>query len=91
VAPTLWVADGLVSRDSTEVHVKFKVFRRNGMWRWSLLARNGRVVADSKQTYHNRQDCLAGIAIVVSTDASTPIEEESDIGVAGGQMVGGVR
>jgi uncharacterized protein YegP (UPF0339 family) len=71
--------------------VKFKVFRRNRMWRWSLLAGNGRVVADSKQTYHNRQDCLAGIALVISTNASTPIEDEAEPCVADAGMAGGVR
>jgi hypothetical protein len=27
-------------------------------WRWRLVARNGRILADSAEGYNRRQDCL---------------------------------
>lgn len=35
-------------------------------WRWRLLAANNRVLADSGEGYHNRQDCLSAIDLVKS-------------------------
>jgi uncharacterized protein YegP (UPF0339 family) len=37
---------------------------RQGYWRWRLLASNNRTVADSAESYYNRQDCLHGIELV---------------------------
>lgn len=46
----------------------------SGEWRWQLLAANKRIIADSGEGYHNKQDCLHAIALVKdSKDA--PIEE----------------
>ena len=36
----------------------------SGEWRWQLRAGNQRIIADSGEGYHNRQDCLHGIALV---------------------------
>jgi uncharacterized protein YegP (UPF0339 family) len=33
-------------------------------WRWRLRAANRRVIAESGESYHNRDDCLAAIALV---------------------------
>lgn len=45
-----------------------------GEWRWQLRAANGRIIADSGEGYHNREDCLHGIALVKdSKDA--PVKE----------------
>ena len=47
----------------------------SGEWRWQLRAANNRIIADSGEGYHNRQDCLHAIALVKgSKDA--PVEEK---------------
>lgn len=44
-------------------------------WRWQLRAANHRIIADSGEGYHNKQDCLHGIALVKdSKDA--PVKEK---------------
>ena len=46
-----------------------------GEWRWRLRAANNRIIADSGEGYHNRQDCLHAITLVKgSKDA--PVEEK---------------
>ncbi|HYH87494.1 MAG TPA: DUF1508 domain-containing protein [Pyrinomonadaceae bacterium] len=35
-----------------------------GEWRWQLRAANKRIIADSGEGYHNKQDCLHGITLV---------------------------
>ncbi len=42
-------------------------------WRWRLRAINGRIIADSGESYKNRDDCLAGIALVQGTSILTEI------------------
>nr|WP_315871128.1 DUF1508 domain-containing protein [Trichocoleus desertorum] len=45
-----------------------------GLWRWRLRASNHKIIADSAESYHNKQDCLAGIDLVKgSKDA--PVQE----------------
>jgi uncharacterized protein YegP (UPF0339 family) len=48
----------------------------SGEWRWHLRAANNRIIADSGEGYHNREDCLHGIALVKdSKDA--PVKDKS--------------
>jgi uncharacterized protein YegP (UPF0339 family) len=35
-----------------------------GEWRWQLRAANQRIIADSGEGYHNREDCLHAITLV---------------------------
>jgi uncharacterized protein YegP (UPF0339 family) len=42
-----------------------------GQWRWRLRAANNEIIA-SGESYRNKQDCLAAIALVKSTNANTP-------------------
>jgi uncharacterized protein len=43
-------------------------------WRWQLRAGNNRIIADSGEGYHNKQDCLHAITLVKgSKDA--PVKE----------------
>lgn len=35
----------------------------SGQWRWRLRAGNGRIVADSGESYRKQADCLAGLRI----------------------------
>ncbi len=37
-----------------------------GLWRWYLQAANNRKIADSGESYYNKQDCLHGIDLVKS-------------------------
>ena len=46
-----------------------------GEWRWRLRAANGKIIADSAEGYHNKQDCIAGIDLVKSS-VNVPVEEE---------------
>lgn len=46
----------------------------SGEWRWQLRAVNNRIIADSGEGYHNKQDCLHAIDLVKdSKDA--PVKE----------------
>lgn len=36
----------------------------SGEWRWQLRAGNNRIIADSGEGYHNKQDCLHAVALV---------------------------
>jgi uncharacterized protein YegP (UPF0339 family) len=36
----------------------------SGEWRWQLRAANRRIIADSAEGYHNKQDCLHAISLV---------------------------
>lgn len=44
-------------------------------WRWTLTAANNRKIADSGESYHNKQDCLNAIGLVMNTNGQTPIYE----------------
>lgn len=46
-----------------------------GYWRWTLTAANNRKIADSGESYHNKQDCLGAIGLVMDTNRSTPVYE----------------
>lgn len=46
----------------------------SGEWRWQLRSGNNRIIADSGEGYHNKQDCLHAVALVKdSKDA--PVKE----------------
>lgn len=47
----------------------------SGEWRWQLRAANNRIIADSGEGYHNKQDCLHAIALVQNSQ-DAPIEEK---------------
>ena len=41
---------------------KFKVYRdKQGEWRWTMLAPNGRKIADSAEGYKKKSNCLTGL------------------------------
>jgi uncharacterized protein len=44
-------------------------------WRWTLYAANNRKIADSGESYWNKADAQHGIALVMSTNQSTPVYE----------------
>ncbi len=56
--------------------MEYQVFKDGeGLWRWRLLAANKRTIADSGEGYHNKQDCLAAIALIKDSE-SAPIREQ---------------
>lgn len=36
----------------------------NNLYRWRFVASNGRIIADSGESYHNKSDCENGIRIM---------------------------
>jgi uncharacterized protein YegP (UPF0339 family) len=54
----------------------FYIFRdTTGQWRWHLTAANNRIIAASGESYHNRQDCINAVTLVMDTNRSTPFHE----------------
>jgi uncharacterized protein YegP (UPF0339 family) len=35
-----------------------------GQWRWNLKARNHKILADSSESYYNKQDAISAINLV---------------------------
>lgn len=53
----------------------YQVYRDvNQQWRWRLVAGNNRTIANSGEGFHNKQDCLASIALVKSS-AQAPVKD----------------
>ena len=44
-------------------------------WRWRLRATNNRIIAESGEAYHNRQDCLDAINLVKGSGPA-PVKDE---------------
>ena len=38
--------------------------KKNKLWYWRLVTRNGRIIADSGQGYHSKQMCMYGLHLV---------------------------
>lgn len=56
--------------------MKFELFKdSSGEWRWRLKASNGKIVADSAESYVNKSDCEHGIDLVKGVTSETPIIE----------------
>lgn len=47
-----------------------------GQWRWRFVT-NGRTIADSGESYYNKQDAERGI-LIMKNSINAPIEEASD-------------
>ncbi|MCA6104918.1 YegP family protein [Bradyrhizobium australafricanum] len=45
-------------------------------WRWRLHAANGPSIANSGESYRNKNDAITAINIVQATNDKTPIREE---------------
>lgn len=57
--------------------MKFQIYKEGlgiGQYRWRLVATNGKIIADSGESYHNKTDCLKGIDLVKSTNVFTPVQ-----------------
>lgn len=44
-----------------------------GQWRWYITAANNRKIANGGESYHNKQDCIDAIVLVMDTNRQTPI------------------
>jgi uncharacterized protein YegP (UPF0339 family) len=52
--------------------MKFLIYRDSvGEWRWSLIAANGKTIADSGEGYVNQRDCINGIRLVRASARAT--------------------
>ena len=58
--------------------MKFEVFRdARNEYRWRFKAANGQIVAVSGEGYHNKQDCLHGIALVKQYGPNAPVDDQT--------------
>ena len=58
--------------------MKFHVYKsRNGEWRWRLVARNGKIVANSGEGYKSRAHTLRMIAKVMSLSSYTQVVQDA--------------
>lgn len=46
---------------------------RTGQWRWQYTS-NGRIIADSGESYYNKADCLRGVGIMKASTNSQVVE-----------------
>jgi uncharacterized protein YegP (UPF0339 family) len=54
--------------------MKFYIYRdTQGYWRWRLVAGNNRIIADSGESYIQKEHCLQAIGLVMDTTRATPI------------------
>lgn len=45
-----------------------------GQWRWNYKSKNGNVIADSGESYHNKSDAERGIEIMKNSSDDPTIE-----------------
>lgn len=58
--------------------MRFEIDKNSkGQWIWRLKAQNGRVIADSAESYANKSDCENGIKLVKDTNSGTPVDDVS--------------
>lgn len=51
----------------SEITPQFVLYKdRSNEWRWKLYSKNNKVIADSAEGYHNKQDCIHGARLVMS-------------------------
>ena len=55
---------------------KFEYYKdAYNQWRWRFKANNGKIIAISSEAYHNKQDCIDMIYLMVAEDRSFVMEE----------------
>ena len=55
---------------------RFQIYVDNkGKYRWNLRADNNRIIVDSAEGYHNKDDCLHGIHLVRELAPVVKIED----------------
>jgi uncharacterized protein YegP (UPF0339 family) len=57
--------------------MKFHIYKDyKGEWRWRLKAANGRVLADSGESYRTKAACREGVDLVKGATGSPVVEDE---------------
>ncbi|WP_165229345.1 YegP family protein [Aquisphaera insulae] len=57
---------------------KFTIFKdAKGEFRWRLLAKNGKIVADSGEGYKTKVSCKRGIEILKTEATAAEVEDET--------------
>lgn len=55
--------------------MRFEMYKDSyGQYRWRLKAGNGEIIAQG-EAYHNRQDCIDAVNLVMGTDRDTQFVE----------------
>lgn len=54
--------------------MEYQVYESGGQYRWRLVAANNRIIANSGEAYHNKQDCLNAIGLVKNS-ANAPVRD----------------
>lgn len=54
-----------MARGNMETTMRYKLYKdESGQWRWRLLAKNGKVIADSAEAYKRRLGCRRSLNLV---------------------------
>jgi len=54
--------------------MKFELYRSGSEWRWRLRAANSEIIA-AGEGYHNRDDCVSAVNLVMDTNRQTRFVE----------------
>ena len=56
---------------------RFELFKDpKGEYRWRFISSNGRILADSGESYKNKADCQSGIGLIKDEAPTARVEEE---------------
>lgn len=56
--------------------MRIDVYRdKKGEWRWRMVARNGRIIADSGESYKRKKACVDIATKIATTDMIVSVEE----------------
>ena len=56
---------------------RFELYKDpNGEFRWHFISSNGRILADSGESYKNKADCKAGIDLIKGEAPAARVEEK---------------
>ncbi len=53
---------------------RFEVYKAKDGWRWALKAKNGRIIADSGESFTRKETALASVQVVKDHAASAVID-----------------
>ena len=57
---------------------RFELYKDDsGGFRWRFISSNGRIIADSGQSYKNKADCQSGIDLIKGKAPAAQVEEKS--------------
>ena len=53
---------------------RFEVYKGKDGWRWALKAKNGRIIADSGESFTRKETALASVKLIQEGAASAMID-----------------